>query len=101
MVDQWQLEKLGLVTVQFEVFYYVSGLSEEYCELLLEKVFNTVNAAVKAQLQLFLKVPMYSPVFAILQLLPNSFILTDSRIEYKGRSDRSTQRVVAQLLLFS
>ena len=29
-VDQWQLEKLGLVTAKADVLYYVPGLPAEY-----------------------------------------------------------------------
>jgi len=48
VVDQWQLEKLGLVTAQAEVLYYVPGLPREYHTRLWGKAYPTPEAAVEA-----------------------------------------------------
>jgi nickel-dependent lactate racemase len=50
-VDQWQLEKLALVTSDIEVFYYVPGLPTEYHGALWGKVFGSAEAAVAALLE--------------------------------------------------
>jgi nickel-dependent lactate racemase len=47
-VDQWQLEKLGLVTAKAEVLYYVPGLPREYHNWLWGKAFPTAEAAVES-----------------------------------------------------
>jgi nickel-dependent lactate racemase len=47
-IDQWQLEKLGLVTAQAEVFYYVPGLPPRYHSSLWGKSFTSAPAAVRA-----------------------------------------------------
>ncbi len=47
-VDQWQLEKLGLVTAKVDVLYYVPGLPSEYQEQLWGKAYPTAHAAVEA-----------------------------------------------------
>ena len=48
IVDQWQLEKLGLVTAKQRVFFYVPGLPSEYRESLWGASFETAQAAVEA-----------------------------------------------------
>ena len=48
VVDQWQLEKLGLVTAKAEVLYYVPGLLREYHGRLWGKAYPTAEAAIKA-----------------------------------------------------
>jgi nickel-dependent lactate racemase len=47
-VDQWQLEKLGLVTARKEVLYYVPGLPPEYHAGLWGRPFPTAAAALAA-----------------------------------------------------
>ncbi len=47
-VDQWQLEKLGLVTARVEVLYYVPGLPTEYHSRLWGKAYPSAAAAVEA-----------------------------------------------------
>lgn len=48
VVDQWQLEKLGLVTAKAEVLYYVPGLPREYHASLWGRSFATFPEAVEA-----------------------------------------------------
>ena len=48
MVDQWQLEKLGLVTARAEVLFYVPGLPAEYHAGLWGASYPTAAAAVEA-----------------------------------------------------
>jgi nickel-dependent lactate racemase len=48
VVDQWQLEKLGLATAKAEVLYYVPGLDRDYQRLLWGKAYATTQAAVNA-----------------------------------------------------
>lgn len=48
VVDQWQLEKLGLVTANYEVLYYVPGLAAEYRPSLWGRAFDTAHAAIEA-----------------------------------------------------
>jgi nickel-dependent lactate racemase len=48
IVDQWQLEKLGLVTAKQRVFFYVPGLPAEYRASLWGPAFDTVDQAVAA-----------------------------------------------------
>jgi lactate racemase len=48
IVDQWQLEKLGLVTAKAEVLYYVPGLEREYCGTLWGRACETPQAGVAA-----------------------------------------------------
>ncbi len=48
VVDQWQLEKLGLVTRNAEVIYHVPGLPAEYHGSLWGKAYPTADAAVQA-----------------------------------------------------
>jgi nickel-dependent lactate racemase len=47
-IDQWQLEKLGLVTEKLRVLYYVPGLPEQYQKGLWGKSYSTPEAAVSA-----------------------------------------------------
>jgi nickel-dependent lactate racemase len=48
VVDQWQLEKLGLVTAKLDVLYYVPGLPPEYHASLWGKSYPTAHAAIEA-----------------------------------------------------
>jgi nickel-dependent lactate racemase len=48
IVDQWQLEKLALVTGKAEVLYYVRGLPRQYHASLWGKVYATPGAAIGA-----------------------------------------------------
>src|SRR5258708_40152672 len=48
VVDQWQLEKLGLVTAKRDVLYYVPGLPASYQSSLWGKSFPTAHAAIEA-----------------------------------------------------
>jgi nickel-dependent lactate racemase len=48
VVDQWQLEKLALVTAQAEVLYYVPGLPRQYHASLWGKAYVTAEAAISA-----------------------------------------------------
>jgi hypothetical protein len=45
-VDQWQLEKLALVTTRAEVLYYVPGLPRAYQASLWGRAFQTAEEAV-------------------------------------------------------
>jgi nickel-dependent lactate racemase len=47
-VDQWQLEKLALVTAKADVLYYVPGLPSEYHPSLWGKAYPTAEAAIAA-----------------------------------------------------
>jgi lactate racemase len=47
-IDQWQLEKLGLVTAKVDVLYYVPGVPEEYHSALWGKAFPTPASAIAA-----------------------------------------------------
>jgi lactate racemase len=47
-IDQWQLEKLGLVTAKVEVLYYVPGVPEKYHSALWGKAFQTPASAIAA-----------------------------------------------------
>jgi nickel-dependent lactate racemase len=47
-VDQWQLEKLALVTTRAEVFYYVPGLPREFHSALWGKTYASAEEAVRA-----------------------------------------------------
>jgi nickel-dependent lactate racemase len=47
-VDQWQLEKLALVTSKVEVLFYVPGLPREYHSSLWGRTFPSAPAAVQA-----------------------------------------------------
>jgi alkanesulfonate monooxygenase SsuD/methylene tetrahydromethanopterin reductase-like flavin-dependent oxidoreductase (luciferase family) len=46
VIDQWQLEKLALVTAKAEVHFYVPGLPPEYHASLWGRVYPTPEAAV-------------------------------------------------------
>ena len=48
VVDQWQLEKLALVTAKAEVLYYVPGLPRECHASLWGKAYATAEAAISA-----------------------------------------------------
>ena len=48
VVDQWQLEKLGLVTCNAEVHYHVPGLPHEFHGQLWGKSHPTADAAIQA-----------------------------------------------------
>jgi nickel-dependent lactate racemase len=50
IVDQWQLEKLALVTTERQLLYYVPGLPAEYQSKLWGRSFATPEAAVAALL---------------------------------------------------
>jgi lactate racemase len=47
-VDQWQLEKLALVTTRAEVLYYVPGLPGEYHPAVWGKAYSSAEEAVRA-----------------------------------------------------
>jgi nickel-dependent lactate racemase len=47
-VDQWQLEKLALVTTRQKLLWYVPGLAAEYQAKLWGRAFVSVQAAVQA-----------------------------------------------------
>jgi len=47
-IDQWQLEKLGLVTAKADVLYFVPGLEAQYHSRLWGKSFPSAAAAVEA-----------------------------------------------------
>ena len=48
IVDQWQLEKLAMVTTGQQLLYYVPGLPAEYHPKLWGRSFDSLPAAVKA-----------------------------------------------------
>jgi nickel-dependent lactate racemase len=48
VVDQWQLEKLALVTAKADVLYYVPGLPSQYHASLWGKAYATPEAAIGA-----------------------------------------------------
>ncbi len=50
-VDQWQLEKLALVTRKAEVLFYVPGISRDYRTALWGRSFDTPASAVAALLE--------------------------------------------------
>jgi nickel-dependent lactate racemase len=47
-IDQWQLEKLALVTQKAEVLFYVPGLPHEYYPTLWGRAFDTAASALEA-----------------------------------------------------
>ncbi|MGI8988433.1 MAG: nickel-dependent lactate racemase [Bryobacteraceae bacterium] len=51
IVDQWQLEKLALVTSRFEVLFYVPGLPPEYRGSLWGKSYESPAEAIHALLR--------------------------------------------------
>ena len=46
VVDQWQLEKLALVGMQYEVMFYVPGLGARYRKHFGSRMFSSPEAAV-------------------------------------------------------
>jgi nickel-dependent lactate racemase len=48
VVDQWQLEKLALVTAKAEVLFYVPGLPGQYHASLWGKAYDTAEASIGA-----------------------------------------------------
>jgi hypothetical protein len=50
-VDQWQLEKLALVGVKHEVFFFTPGVSQEQLGCLGARTFSNLNEAVAAVLR--------------------------------------------------
>jgi hypothetical protein len=48
IVDQWQLEKLALVTERADILYYVPGLPADYYPSLWGRAYSTVDAALVA-----------------------------------------------------
>ena len=50
VVDQWQLEKLALVTTEKQLFYYVPGLPAEYHPKLWGRSLSRPESAVEAVL---------------------------------------------------
>ena len=51
VVDQWQLEKLALVTQKADILFYVPGLPGEYHKTLWGAVFSKPEDAVRALTQ--------------------------------------------------
>jgi nickel-dependent lactate racemase len=51
-IDQWQLEKLALVTQKAQVLFYAPGLAREYHASLWGRAFPTAASAVEALLAL-------------------------------------------------
>ena len=47
-VDQWQMEKLAVIGRNYELFFYVPGVSKEQLGGLAERSFDTLEAAVSA-----------------------------------------------------
>ena len=47
-VDQWQLEKLALVTTRFDAYFYIPGVPPKYYPSLWGKAFSTLPEAVVA-----------------------------------------------------
>lgn len=47
-VDQWQLEKLALVTTRYNLLWYVPGLPAEFQDKLWGRAFGTLPAALEA-----------------------------------------------------
>ena len=50
IVDQWQLEKLALVTARADILYYVPGLQQEFRSALWGKAHATAEEALRALL---------------------------------------------------
>jgi len=50
IVDQWQLEKLAMVTRRADLLYYVPGLPADYYPSLWGEAFGSPEAAIKAAL---------------------------------------------------
>ncbi len=51
IVDQWQLEKLALVGIQFEVLFYVPGLPPEFHQSFGDNIFTSPEDAVAGLLE--------------------------------------------------
>jgi hypothetical protein len=47
-VDQWQLEKLAMVTRKLDLLYYVPGLPADYYPSLWGKAYSTETEALNA-----------------------------------------------------
>jgi nickel-dependent lactate racemase len=47
-VDQWQMEKLAVIGRNYELFFYVPGVSKKHLGGLAERSFDTLEAAVSA-----------------------------------------------------
>jgi hypothetical protein len=47
-VDQWQMERLALIGLKNELFFYVPGVSKEQLGGLAQRRFDTLEAAVAA-----------------------------------------------------
>jgi lactate racemase len=47
-VDQWQLEKLAMVTTRQDLLWYVPGLPPEYHDRLWGRSYTTVQSAIEA-----------------------------------------------------
>jgi hypothetical protein len=50
VVDQWQLEKLALTGLQFELFFYAPGVTKKQLGFLGARAFETLSEAVAAVL---------------------------------------------------
>ncbi len=50
-VDQWQLEKLAMLGIQHELFFYTPGVSKEQFGCLNTRVFSDLSQAVSAAMQ--------------------------------------------------
>jgi nickel-dependent lactate racemase len=48
IVDQWQLEKLAIVTRKLDVLFYTPGLPGEFHDTLWGRIFPTIDSAVAA-----------------------------------------------------
>lgn len=48
IIDQWQLEKLAMVTRKADLLYYVPGLAAEYYPTLWGRAYQSVDDAVRA-----------------------------------------------------
>jgi nickel-dependent lactate racemase len=51
VVDQWQLEKLALTGLQFELFFYTPGVTKKQLGFLGARAFETLSEAVAAALE--------------------------------------------------
>jgi nickel-dependent lactate racemase len=72
-IDQWQLEKLGLVTANVEILYYVPGLPSEYQDKLWGKAYSTAESAIEALL-------MSLPKDATIAVIPEGpYVLAQAR----------------------
>jgi nickel-dependent lactate racemase len=71
--DQWQLEKLALVTRRADVLYFMPGLPQEYWPMLWGKAFRTAESALAAL------VGGLRPGAAIAVLPEGPYVLADVR----------------------